>query len=211
MIAALMICKDRLEYSRKAYEALKNSDVDEIHIVYNPSNDGTYAWLKISVTGYGTLIHTGDGTIAGAFNLFLEQVSHWMKPAEFMIKVDNDTIIPPDFCARMLPHMQHADIVQARHKLIPASGVGTFDQWTSKMPAQGALRFNNFVGGTGVMMRRSVLTPWPTDTGLLMAWREWQRQNPNVKKAFATDVDITLLDEHGYGDYPDYYKQTGRL
>jgi len=45
----------------------------------------------------------------------------------------------------------------------------------------------------------------------LMGWRQWQRDHPEVKKAFALDCEIELLDEGGYADYPEYYKQTGRV
>jgi hypothetical protein len=43
-----------------------------------------------------------------------------------------------------------------------------------------------------------------------MGWREYQRQNPGIRKAFVPSVSIKLLDENGYEDYPEYYKQTGR-
>jgi cellulose synthase/poly-beta-1,6-N-acetylglucosamine synthase-like glycosyltransferase len=208
MIPFLMITYNRLEYTKEALSWVLMSDCDAIHVFDNGSTDGTVDYLRKAGACFDIYTHYNghNGGIYEAWNWFLEQT----KDCEFVGKCDNDTILPPDFCNKMLPHMEKADIVQARHKLIDASGVGTFDEWTSNMPADGTLRFNNFVGGTGIMCRRSVLSPLKKTDKVLMPWRQWQRDNPKVRKAFATDVNIRLLDEHGYSDYPEYYKQTGR-
>lgn len=108
--------------------------------------------------------------------------------------------------------MKKADIVQAKHKLIEASKVGTFDEWTSKMPADGALRFNHFVGGSGILFKRQLVNHIPETENKIMGWRTFQREHPELKKAFATDVEIELLDQDGYPEeYQEYYKQTGRV
>jgi hypothetical protein len=50
---------------------------------------------------------------------------------------------------------------------------------------------------------------------MLGGWRQFQREHPELKKAFATDVEVHLLDtnENGadYSQYPNYYRETKRL
>lgn len=210
MIPILMITYNRLEYTKKALEALEKNKLAYLCIIDNGSTDGTVEWLSSLKSFWITAkwfnaINIG---IAGAMNQFLELT----KQCKYVGKVDNDTIVPPDFIERMLPHMEKADIVQAKHPLIAASGVGTFDQWVSKMPSIGEnLKANHFVGGSGILFRRQLVDRIPETENKIMGWRQWQREHPEVVKAFATDVEIELLDEHGYSDYPEYYKQTGRV
>jgi hypothetical protein len=46
----------------------------------------------------------------------------------------------------------------------------------------------------------------------LYGWRQFQKDNPKLKKAFCTDVEVELLDGAGdYKDYPEYYRETGRI
>lgn len=212
MIPILMITYNRLEYTKKALDALLAVKGIRIIIIDNGSTDGTQEWFKemigTNLQRWGIYLNAFNIGIAGAMNKFLNltDLSH------FVGKVDNDTIVPPDFIERMLPHMAKADIVQAKHPLIAASGVGTFDEWTSKMPADGALRFNHFVGGSGVLFKRQLVDRIPETEWKLGGWREFQRQNPQLKKAFALDCEIELLDEGGYPkEYESYYKSTGRL
>lgn len=208
MIPVLMITYNRLEYTRKALRALFMCHCG-IFVIDNGSTDGTVNYLKeFNRFCINELIlnKTNIG-IAGAMNQFLELT----KDYQYVGKCDNDTLLPSDFIERMLPHMAKADIVQAKHPLIKASGVGTFDEWTSKMPADGALRFSHFVGGSGILFKRQLVDKIPETDNKIMGWRQFQKEHPELRKAFATDVEIELLDEKGYQDYPEYYKQTGRV
>lgn len=208
MIPILMITYNRLAYFKKALDALFNSKNRIVYIIDNGSTDGTREWIQGQPWKVAWNVRLNDINIgiAGAMNQFLEATRNY-----FIVgKIDDDTIIPSDFINRMLLHMEKADIVQAKHKLIEASGVGTFDEWTAKMPADGALRFNHFVGGSGILFKRQLVNRIPETEWKLGGWRQFQRNHPELKKAFATDVEIELLDEHGYEDYPEYYKQTGR-
>lgn len=213
MIPVLMITYNRLEYTKKALKALLRCREAYVYVFDNGSTDGTKEWLRSQHGADGnhqlielTFAKTNVG-IAKAMNFFIPAVGY----SPYAAKVDNDTIVPPDFIERMLPHMAKADIVQAKHPLIKASGVGTFDEWTSKMPADGALRFNSFVGGSGILFKRQLVDKIPETDNKIMGWRQFQKDHPELKKAFATDVEIELLDEKGYNDYPEYYKQTGRV
>lgn len=211
-IPILILTFNRLLYTKKAISALMKCRGADLYIIDDGSTDGTTEWLfdayrtgelKASYV-FGNMINIG---IAGCMNRFL----HKTKDAVVVGKVDCDTIVSPDFIERMLPHLQKTDVVQAKHTLIAASGVGTFDEWTGKMPRDGALAYNSFVGGSGILFKRRLVDHIPETKWKLGGWREWQRQHPEVSKGFACDVEIELLDENGYQDYPEYYTKTGRL
>jgi len=208
MIPILMITHNRLSYTMKAVKVLYSCPDVDLYIIDNGSTDRTVNWLRCCYYGVKVIFNRENMGIAYAMNQFLERTRNF----PIVGKVDNDTIVPNDFVKKMRPHLSKADIVQAKHKLIEASKVGTFDEWVSKMPADGALRFNSFVGGSGILFRSDKVDLIPETDNKIMGWRQWQREHPEVKKAFATDVEVKLLDEDGYPEeYHDYYKQTGRL
>lgn len=208
-IPILMITFNRLSYTKKALDALEECDGADIYVIDNGSTDNTQKYLRDFCLANNENIYClpENYGIAYAMNMFLNVTKNHV----IVGKIDNDTVVPPDFIERMLPHMAKADIVQARHPLIKASGVGTFDEWTSKMPADGALRFSHFVGGSGILFKRQLVDKIPETDNKIMGWRQFQKEHPELRKAFATDVEIELLDEKGYQDYPEYYKQTGRV
>lgn len=219
MIPILFITYNRLEYTKIALEALLAADHTQVYIIDNGSSDGTQEWLASYLltcpweyNWYHKPIYNANNLgIAGAMNQFLALT----REAEFVGKVDNDTIVPPDFITRMLHHMNKADIVQAKHPILKATHPGGFDSWVASMPADGPLRYNHFVGGSGILFRRSIVQQVPYTDWMLGGWRQFQREHPELKKAFATDVEVRLLDtdENGsdYSQYPDYYKETKRL
>lgn len=212
-VPVLMITYNRLEFTKKALRSLFNSWGVHVYVIDNASTDGTREWLSSIVPGIAWDIAFNDRNlgIAGAMNRFLA-LTHG---AEFVGKVDNDTIVPPDWCTRLMAHMHKADIVQAKHPILKATHEGGFDQWVSTMPADGALRFNHFVGGSGILFRRNIVTDVPRTEWMLGGWRQFQRDHPHLRKAFATDVEVQLLDTNeggaDYSQYPDYYRETKRL
>lgn len=208
-VPCLFITFGRLDYTRQALQSLLASDIKEIVIWDNNSTDGTAEYL-LTVRDPKIIhicFHHFNSGIRIPMNWFIDHTKNY----EFVAKVDNDTIVPQDFCKRMIPHLHHADIVQAKHHIIEATCPGGWDAFIKPMYKSGNLCFNSFVGGSGIVMKRKVLSDLPATDWLLYSWMTWQKQNPQVTKAFATDVEIKLLDEHGYGDYPEYYKQTKRL
>lgn len=208
-IPCLFITWNRLAYTKQALQSLLESDVSEIFIWDNNSEDGTREYLsmlsepKIISTHFS---HTNLG-IRTPMNWFIACTADY----QVVAKVDNDTLIPKDFCERMLPHMKYADIVQAKHHIIEDTCPGGWDNFIRPMRKSGELCFNYFVGGSGVLIKRSVMSDLPSTEWILYSWVTWQKQHPAVIKAFAKDVEIKLLDEKGYNDYPDYYKLTKRI
>jgi glycosyltransferase involved in cell wall biosynthesis len=211
MIPILMITYNRLEFTKKALAALCNCRNASIYVIDNGSSDGTKEWLAtIPCKPMSLTINKTNTGIAGAMNQFLEMT----KDFQYVAKVDNDTIVFPDFLERMIPHMVAADIVQAKHPILKQTHPGGFDEWVKTMRRRGALRINHFVGGSGILFKRHIIDRIPKTDWMLGGWRQWQRENRFVIKAFATDVEVQLLDtdENGaqYQDYPNYYKETGR-
>lgn len=216
MIPCLMITHNRISFTKQALQSVLDSDLDEIFIWDNASDIDTIRYIhsvqKARIKPILFAQSSKNVGITPAFNWFLEETRDY----EYIVKVDNDTIIPKDFCARMLPHMAKAEIVQAKHPLLKATHSRGFDEWVKTMPQEGDLRFNVFVGGSGVMMKRSVLTDLPHTDWILYSWTSWQRAHPEIKKAFCTSVEIQLLDTDESGakypnEYKNYYKETRRL
>lgn len=207
MIPVLMLTHNRLKYTREAIIALDQCKGIELIIIDNGSTDGTQDYLRRYCTDCKLIFNDQNKGIAYAMNQFLEMTTGYAIAA----KVDNDTVVPPYFFTRMVDHLAKADIVQAKHKLIEASAVGTFDQWVARMPGDDKIRYNHFVGGSGILLKRQLVHHIPETEWVLGGWREFQRRHPEIKKAFALDCEIKLLDEHGYEDFPEYYQQTGRI
>lgn len=209
-VPCLFITFDRLNYTRQALQSLLESDIEQIFIWDNNSTDGTAEYL-LTVNNpkikYCCFHHINAG-IRIPMNWFIDHTKNY----DVVAKVDNDTLIPKDFCARMIPHLAHADVVQAKHHIIEATCKGGWDAFIKPMYKNGGLCFNSFVGGSGIVIKRKMLSDLPATDWLLYSWMTWQKQNPHVTKAFATDCEIKLLDEHGYPkEYEDYYRKTGRI
>lgn len=212
MIPVLMITYNRLAYTKQALEALFNVRGAKVYIIDNCSTDGTVEWLKKQKEAWSITYLNKNIGIAGAMNLFLS----FTKGAEYVGKVDNDTIVQPDFIEKMLPHMKKADIVQAKHPILKETHPQGFDEWVRGMKSDGALKFNHFVGGSGILFKRSVVNKIPETEWKLYGWRQWQKEHPEIKKAFATDVEVRLLDTDENGnnypaEYQFYYEETKRL
>lgn len=220
MIPMLMITYNRLEFTKKALLALSKSDCGTIFVIDNNSTDGTKEWLghlsypSLDYTYYKLKItfNRENIGIAGAMNQFLKLTAEY----KIVGKVDNDTLVPVDFVDRMVPHMAKTDIVQAKHPILRETHPGGFHKWVSSMKVDGHLRFNHFVGGSGILFRRELVNEIPETDWKLGGWRQWQKDHPEVRKAFATDVEIKLLDSDKNGanypkEYESYYQETGRL
>lgn len=216
MIPVLMITYNRLEYTKKALDSLIMSRGRKIFIVDNGSTDGTVDWLRSQQWSYTWNITYNKENIgiAGAMNQFLAMT----KKFEWVGKVDNDTVVPSDWAIILRDKCVQCkiDMIQAKHPLIHAVDNGkSFDQWVADMRPDfrdKSIRYNHFIGGTGIIFRRSVVNEIPVTDNKILGWRQFQRDNPKLKKAFCTDIEVELLDGAGnYSDYPDYYKQTGRL
>lgn len=219
MIPVLFITYNRLDYTKQAMKALLYSDCGKIYIIDNNSSDGTREWLleqhwnneRVMI-----LFNEENKGIAGAMNQFLEITRHFA----YVGKVDNDTIVPDNWASVLLKKcVDHdIDIVQAKHPIISQTFAAGFDAWMKTMkaePKDKSIFYHHFVGGSGIIFNRKKITSIPTTDWLLYGWRQYQRENIKLKKAFCTAVQIELLDTDEYGvdysKYPEYYIETKRL
>lgn len=211
-IPVLMITHNRLEYTKKAFNALFFSEDVLVYVVDNGSTDGTAEWLDGNNMPLMVTVIRNDKNegIAGAMNQFLNIT----QPFEYVGKVDNDTVVKRDWAVRLQSVLEcyNLDIVQARHHIIPATHPGGWEGFVSKMyKIRQGLYEHHFVGGSGIVFRRSVVDKIPETSWKLGGWREFQGVHPELRKAFCEDVEVELLDAKGYDDYPEYYKTTKRL
>jgi len=209
----LMITYNRLEYTKRALAALIESDCGDIILIDNASTDGTLQFLcGLPTEENGHKIYCYNNSenigIAGAMNKFLDLT----RDIFIVGKVDNDTIVPKDWCARLKPCLDYCDMVQPKHYIIPATDPGGWDSFVKHMKEiRPGLYQHHFIGGSGILFKRNCIDEIPATKWKLGGWREFQKFNPALVKCFFAGVEIKLLDEHGYTDYPDYYKQTKRL
>jgi len=221
MIPVLFITYNRLEYTKRAIEALCHSDAGNIHILDNNSSDGTREWLMATFEkgdpfGYyrnrQVSISYQDKNlgIAGALNMFLGITKNY----RYVAKIDNDTIVPNDFFTCMYNEiLKHdLDMLQAKHHIIHATHPQGWDGFVKNMknPAPG-IYLNHFIGGSGIIFRRDKVDKIPEVEWALGGWRKFQSMRPELKKGFTSNIEIKLLDDHGYTDYPLYYKETRRI
>jgi len=208
-VPVLMLTYNRLEYTKRSLAALIACENVLPFVIDNGSTDGTEEYLNTEVKNDAvTLFNRENKGIAYAMNQFLKLT----RGHKFVGKVDNDTIVEKDWCLKMLPYLEHADIIQSKHHIIPATCEGGWDEFVKDMQFENGLYFNNYVGGSGILFNRRKISTMrvPETEWKLGGWRKFQGLHKELTKAFVADVDIKLLDEHGYQDYPEYYKETGR-
>jgi glycosyltransferase involved in cell wall biosynthesis len=212
-IPVLMITWNRLEYTKQALPALIESEGVLPVIIDNGSTDGTVEWLR-GLT-YETdkrpmlLFNSENKGIAGAMNQFLNLPV--ISSHVILGKVDNDTIVPRDWAMKLKPCLNQCHIVQAKHHIIAATNKKGWDGFVKGKVHKNGLIYNAYVGGSGILFLRSRVDRIPETEWKLGGWIKFQMSRPELSKAFCPDVEIKLLDEHGYTDYPQYYIETGRL
>jgi len=207
---------NRLGYTKKSLRKLIESNCGEIIVIDNNSTDKTKAWLRTQENSKLHIIYNkSNEAVAGAMNQFFDLT----KNEEWVAKVDNDTIVPKDWLEKLLYNAitQKVDIVQAKHPLLheTTNGLG-FNDWTKKLKQVGTISLNSFVGGSGTIIKRSIINEkLDGSAGVLSGWVSFQKKHPEISKGFDASVEIELLDTDWggikkYDKYKDYYKETGR-
>jgi GT2 family glycosyltransferase len=221
MIPVLFLTYGRLEYTKQSYYSLLHSDCSEIIVIDNNSTDGTKEWLKqLTYNHQRVRMFFNDKNlgIAGAMNQFLRLT----EGCAYVGKVDNDTMVPPNWGSVLIHKMikYDIDIMQAKHSISDATFPGAdFMEWMKTMKQEEkdpSIFYHHFVGGSGMIFRRNKIDYIPETEWKLYGWCQWQKSHPELKKALCTDVEIDLLDmkkEGGtrYDDYPSYYRETRRI
>jgi glycosyltransferase involved in cell wall biosynthesis len=207
MIPVLMLTRNRLEYTKKALKSLMSCRGILPYVIDDHSTDGTVEWLRGMTERKPIMFFNKKNKgIAYCMNAFLNFTISY----DVVGKVDCDTLISVDWALKMKPYLEYADMIQSKHHIIPATDPGGWDGFTRDMVHKNGLIYNTYIGGSGILFKRQKVDFIPETKWKLGGWREFQRLHPELKKAFVPSVEIKLLDEHGYSDYPEYYHETRR-
>jgi GT2 family glycosyltransferase len=218
MIPILFITYNRLGYTKKTLLHLLESQNCSVTIIDNASTDGTVEWLKElskkktyrMIRAKNLIFNDCNLGVAGAMNQFFDRT----KTSGWIGKVDNDTIVERDWAIKLIRKAQAvgADIIQAKHHIIPTVHSGGWSGLMKTLKGIDEETFETpFVGGSGIIFRRTIIKePLASPEWKLGGWNDWQVAHPEFKKVFYGGVEVRLLDEHGYFDYPEYYRETLR-
>lgn len=217
-VPILLLTYNRLEYTKKSLKRMVESTEktkNEIIIFDNCSTDGTREWLKeIKDPRISVILNDRNIKVAGAMNEFFKMT----KNKEYVAKVDNDTLVPDGWLDAMLMMAEHykVDILQPKHFMLH-SKFKSFDEWMETLKGDNRIRFSDYVGGSGILVRRAMINDLiPSSESPLGGWTQYQANHPELKKAFCRNVEIRLLDmkddnEYDWKKYPDYYVEVGRM
>lgn len=214
-IPVLMLTLNRFEFAKQAIESALNIRGISLFVIDDGSNLKNQKLLhELLQEHYKTFrrpryyFFPKTEGIASRMNFFLELT----EGSQYCGKIDSDTICQPDWAEKMLPFMEHADMIQSKHHIIPATHPDGWEGFTLNMTLKNGLLYNHFIGGSGIIFNREKVQYIPETEWKLGGWRKFQLENPELKKAFVPSVEIKLLDETGYPEqYKSYYQQTGRL
>lgn len=216
-IPVLFTTYNRLNYTKQTLFALIKSTTGQIVVFDNGSTDGTKEWLeKINNKKVKIHFNAENQGISGAMNYFFKKTAD----CKYVAKVDNDTMVNKDWLEKLVSVADKLslDLVQAKHPILKIShSSGDFDEWMQEKKQDRKIKtvyYSNHIGGSGVLIRRSIVKEKLNSKWILGGWDKFQENHPELKKAFCVDTEVKILDtKEGKlkdQDYPDYYKHTGR-
>ena len=220
----LFITYNRLRYSVQALDALmKTKHHIKIFIWDNGSTDGTVEWLrtveqapnidkiKYSKTNVGINV---------AFNEFIKRY----RESDFMCKVDNDTIVEPDWIDMLLDVMLVKEELFACGAFMQRPPGQTFQHWVDTCMKKESfkedlyLAYNSYTGGTGVMIRTKIFWEhgllWNGYPCALGDWTSFQRyyfNGKNVAWYSGTVVKLLNIKEDGVSLTDDHLEYDATL
>lgn len=155
-IPVLFLSWDRLGYTTQAFEALRKTDLPiDIWWWDNGSTDGTQDFARNQhLFGHVADLHLSGRNVGmnAAVNAFLRANRH----APWVAKVDNDTLVEPDWLTRLLDAAQRweMDALSAWHWR-PEGPAGTFADWSKGWPRSpdGRVAYHDYCGGTACLLR----------------------------------------------------------
>ncbi len=218
-IPILTITFDRLSYTKKAIEAIRENTKNYIHFIWdNGSTDGTPQWLK-TIEDENTIINYSDKNTGLVYpmNMFFDKFSDY----KYVAKVDNDSVMPKGWLNKLKEVMDAIPFfaVEANHYLMLRHDIDQNDDYYKHLFSVNfkgeKLYLWNAVGGTGVIIRRQMMDGLLKDTGGLGGWMKYQKER-DFMSAFYTGVWMDRLDQIGTNkykesDYPEYDELINRL
>lgn len=225
-IPILTIVLDRLDYTKKAIEAIfKNTFYPfRLFIFNNGSNRQTTEYLESlddpRIEMHRSKVNLG---LVSPMNMFFDR----FKDCEYVAKVDNDTVVSEGWLGKLKKVMDIFPLftVEANHYLAMPFKIVTNDDFYKHLfgvKFEGAiLYFYNCSGGTGQLIRRSIInSPISEVKGTLSGWITYQNVKCKEKKypsAFYTGTWIDRLDQidtnryRKVSDYPEYDKMIKKM
>jgi len=210
-VPILMITWNRLDYTKKAIKAIRENTKDyKLFIFDNHSTDGTRECLREleDVEIYYSDKNTG---LVPPMNYFLRKYPDH----RYVAKVDNDTVVSKGWLRKLKEVMEEIPLfaVEADHYLMLSYDIKEnmdYYRHLYKVDFKGeSLYLSDIVGGTGTIIRRSMVEKIPDVSGTLSGWILYQKKNDFVS-AFYTGAWVDRLDQEGtnrykkVSDYPDY-------
>lgn len=199
MIDLLFVSFNRLEYTKRSFtQLLVNTDWSQVAHVFladDGSKDGTREWLEEAAKeldyvydmnmSHSFLPSPFGGPVAAA-NLYLD---HATPGVEMFAKIDNDTVVPPDWLPEMLRLMDDHPEVDLLG-MAPRHG----PPQPCPYPAR-TIELAPWVDGNGLWRHRTFHgRRLPSPNGRF-GFTEWQGVQPDVVKAWATpDLPVFQLD-----------------
>jgi len=191
IVPVLFITYNRLEYTKKALAALLKTNYPILIMIWdNASTDGTVEWLRdLEFENKIALIHYSATNVGinKAFNYFIKV----FKKHPFIAKVDNDTIVSPEWIDVLLDKMKRFKNLDACGAFMQRPPGQVFQHWVDTcmkkeeyivekviygeqindnygVEVKSAkekyyIAYNSYTGGTGVLIRTKIF--W--DEGLL--------------------------------------------
>jgi hypothetical protein len=134
--------------------------------------------------------------------------------------VDNDTIVPVNWLSDLITVLEqaHLDIVQAAHyfhSTIYKDWDDLSQRRLTKQLENGNVVYAKIVGGSGIVLRRSIVKEPLEDNGLY-GWGDFQCKHREYQRGMFDGVWIDLLDMADYNTYRTdidtaYFLSTGRF
>lgn len=217
-IPILMITWNRLQYTKKAIEALKQNTYYPyiLWIWDNGSTDGTVEYLRKldDVRVYFSKDNLG---LVPPMNKFFET----FKDFDYVSKVDNDTVVSPGWLTKLKEVMDKYPlfVIQSDHYLGLPYKLKNNQQFYNHLEkvkyGNESLYLFPHVSGTGVLIRRKHIDrPVEEMKGTLSGWVNYQFhrcKEKNLRCAFYSGVWVDRLDFTGTNkvnnDYPQYLKK----
>jgi hypothetical protein len=203
MVDILFLAKGRKEFTEASWKALLGNTLDPPHNIHVFTEGDYGAICKFAVKGaLWSVILTDCGGPVACLNAYLRH-----PPAEFIAKIDNDTIVPPGWLEACLA-------VMTRHPEVDLLGLEPWapdeklwPEWVEPcgFEADGQVHYGRLlprqvshIGGIGVF-RRSAFErfgkPIPNSTDGRYGFTEWMWSHPSMIKAFLEPpLPVFLLD-----------------
>jgi glycosyltransferase involved in cell wall biosynthesis len=193
MIDILYLAFNRLEYTRQTTAAmLANTEwreVRSIHVYDDGSTDGTKEYLRSVKWPVLSELHSErSGGPVAVMSKFLQRET----PMDIFAKIDNDTMLPPDWLTECLKVMQSCPD-------LGLLGIEAFCQVAAGRAKRSFVGVRH-IGGIGLMRQRCFRTlPRPNGEMGRFGFTRWQHENAGVVKGWINpSLPVFLLDKCGF-------------